>query len=149
MADFTPKAESSKAKGSLAHDNSSEHQSPPSLYLTHSHLEKLLPKGSKMPPVGSKIKISGLAHVGATSENADSPPSGGKAKGGEANTKRSMTLHLHKMDMAHGAQPGVSDADQETESAKGAKAEMDRALGSEAAKGKPKGKTPTPRGGQD
>jgi hypothetical protein len=129
MADFAPKKEAGMAKGSLAKDNSSEHQSPPSIYLEHHHLEKLLPKGSKMPPVGSKIKISGLAHVGATSEHAQNPPSGGKAqKGGEGNTKRSMTLHLHKMEMGKDGADGVSDVEQEEQSRKGAKAEMEKAL---------------------
>ena len=159
MADFTPKKlspEASKAKGSLAHNNA-EHQDPPRLYLEHHHLEKLMPKGSKMPPVGSKIKISGLAHVGSTSENSEHAPSGGKAqKGGEGNTRRSMTLHLHKMEMAHGKQPGTSDADQEAETAKGAKAEMDKALkhgagGSKKAdaEGEEDGAEATPRAGGD
>ena len=82
MADFTPKKvskEAAKEKGGmLAHDNT-EHQAPPRLYLENHHLEKLLPKGSKMPPVGSKIKVSGLVHVGSTSENSEHAPSGGKA----------------------------------------------------------------------
>jgi len=108
-----------------------------------------------MPPVGSKIKINGLAHVGSTSENQADPPSGGKAKGGEANTKRNMTLHFHQMDMSTGAQPGVSDADQEAESAKGAKAEMDKALKRGAggdgkdSEGEESSNARTPRGGQD
>ncbi len=115
-----------------------------------------MPKGMKMPPVGSKIKISGLAHVGATSENQAMGPSGGKAqKGGEGNTKRSMTLHMHKMDMAHGSQPGVSEPEQEAETAKGAKAEMDKALKRGAggdgkdSEGVESMNSRTPRGGQD
>jgi len=153
MADFTPKklsTEKSKAKGSLAVDNT-EHQEPPRLYLEHHHLEKL--GMTKMPPVGSKIKISGLAHVGATSENSSDGPSGGRAegKGGEGHTRRSMTLHLHSMDMGTGKQ-GSEVADEE-QSAKGAKAAMDKALsrgaGSEAAKGTAKGKTPAVRAGGD
>jgi hypothetical protein len=156
VANFAPKAEAGKAKGSLAKDNMSEHQEPPRIYLEHHHLEKLLPKGAKMPPVGSKIKISGLAHVGSTSENDASPPSGGKAqKGGEGNTKRTMTLHLHKMDMGTGTQPGVSDVDQDAEKAKGAKSAMDKALkrgaggDGEDSEGEEDMNARTPRGGQD
>lgn len=66
MADFAPKKEASKAKGSLAHDNA-EYQSPPTIYLQDHHLKALGFK--ETPKVGSKIKISGLAHVGASSEN--------------------------------------------------------------------------------
>lgn len=142
MADFTPKkvsTEKSKAKGSLAHDNS-EHQSPPRLYLEHHHLAKL--GLTKMPPVGSKIKISGLAHVGATSEDSDHS---GDGKG----PRRSMTLHLHQMDVGAGKQPEISDESQKD----GMKSEIDKALtkhaGSEAAKGKAKGKTPSIRAGGD
>jgi hypothetical protein len=151
MADFTPKKVSSEkgtAKGSLAHDNTSEHQAPPRIYLEHHHLEKL--GMTKMPPVGSKIKISGLAHVGATSENASDGPSGGKAPGGEGNTRRSMTLHLHKMEMG---KDGVSDGEKEESQKDGMKGAIDKALtkaaGSEASKGKAMGKTPTPRAGGD
>lgn len=149
MADFTPKKQSDagKAKGSLAHDNISEHEAPPRLYLEHHHLEKLGLK--KMPAVGSKIKISGTAHVGATSENSSDAPSGGKAKGGEGNTQRSMTLHLHKMDVGTDNQSGETEESQKD----GMKAAIDKALvkgaGSESAKGKAPGKTPTPRGGGD
>jgi hypothetical protein len=151
MADFTPKkvsTEKGKAQGSLATDNT-EHQEPPRLYLEHHHLAAL--GMDKMPPVGSKIKISGLAHVGATSENSSDAPSGGKAggKGGEGNTRRSMTLHLHQMEMGKSGIGGVSDVAQEADSAKGAKAAMDKALGSETAKGKAKGKTPAVRAGGD
>jgi hypothetical protein len=137
MADFTPKlsTEKGKAKGSLPKDNSSEHQSPPRLYLEHHHLEKL--GMDKMPAVGSKIKISGLAHVGSTSEDDDPGIDGGK--------RRSMTLHLHKMDMG---------TDNSEESQKdGMKGAIDKALskaaGSEAEKGNAKGKTPPVRGGGD
>ena len=157
MADFTPKKvskEAAKEKGGvLAHDNT-EHQAPPRLYLEHHHLEKLLPKGSKMPPVGSKIKVSGLVHVGSTSENSEHAPSGGKAKGGEGNTKRSMTLHFHKMEMGTDG-PG-KEVDQDAETAKGAKAEMDKALkrgagGSkkQSAEGEEDGAEETPRAGGD
>ncbi len=151
MADFTPKklsTEKSKAAGSLPVDNA-EHQEPPRLYLEHHHLAKL--GMGKMPPVGSKIKISGLAHVGATSENSSDGPSGGKAdgKGGEGNTRRSMTLHFHKMEVGKEGIEGASEESQKD----GMKSEIDKALtkhaGSEAAKGKAKGKTPVVRAGGD
>src|ERR1700690_1926839 len=100
MADFTPRKVASesgpgihpKAEGS----RDVEHEAPPHIYLEHHHLAKLGLK--EMPKVGSKIKISGLAHVGATSEHdsASSPGQGGKDEGG---AKRSMTLHLHKMEI--------------------------------------------------
>jgi len=144
MADFTPKkisTEKGKAKGSLVGANSpsssAEHQSPPRLYLEHHHLAKL--GMDKMPPVGSKIKISGLAHVGATSEDQDPGINGGP--------RRSMTLHLHKMEIGKEGIEGASEEDQKD----GMKSAIDKALtkhaGSEAEKGKPKGKTPTPRSG--
>lgn len=147
MADFTPKkvsTEKSKAKGSLvSHDSpssSAEHQSPPRLYLEHHHLAKL--GMTKMPPVGSKIKISGLAHVGATSEDSDHS---GEGKG----PRRSMTLHLHQMDMGKSGIEGATEESQKD----GMKSEIDKALtkhaGSEAAKGKAKGKTPSIRAGGD
>ena len=62
-----------------------------------------------MPPIGSKIKFHAVAHVGAYSEGADGPPSGGKAKGGEGNTQRTMALHFHKMETDAGTEhaPGV------------------------------------------
>ena|SRR5271156_4676793 len=126
MADFTPKklsTEKSGAKGSLAMDNT-EHQAPPVMHLEAHHIDKLF-KG-KMPKVGSKIKVSGLVHVGATSEHQEHNPSGGKAPGGEGKTRRTATLHFHKMDVATDG-PG-KEVDQEEESKKGAKAEMDKAL---------------------
>ena|ERR1700676_367164 len=141
MADFTLKKgkETNKAKGSLPMENTAEHEAPPRLYLEHHHLAKL--GLTKMPPVGSKIKISGLAHVGATSE--DQSPG---IKGG---ARRSMTLHLHKMEVG---KEGIDGASEETQK-DGMKSEIDKALtkhaGSEAEKGKAKGKTPTPRGGGD
>lgn len=118
MADFSPKKESSKAKGSLAKDNT-EHQSPPTIYLEHHHLEKL--GMTKMPPVGSKIKISGLAHVGATSEHDDSrsAPKGSAEGSGK---RRSMTLHMHKMDV------GTDRHDHEESQKAGMKAAVDKAL---------------------
>lgn len=142
MADFTPKkvsTEKSKAKGNLAVDNTSEHQEPPRLYLEHHHLAKL--GMDKMPAVGSKIKISGLAHVGSTSEDQD------RMDGGKP--RRRMTLHLHQMEMGGDGIEGASEESQKD----GMKSEIDKALtkhaGSESAKGKAKGKTPTPRGGGD
>ena len=91
-----------------------------------------MPHGSAMPPVGSKIKISGLAHVGSASENQDSMEPAGKSK-----TRRSMTLHMHQMEM--GADGPDNEVAQEEQSKAGAKAEMDKALtkgaGSEGKKG--------------
>jgi hypothetical protein len=129
MADFTPKklsTEKSKAKGGLAEDNTSEHQEPPTLYLEHHHLAKL--GMTKMPAVGTKIKISGLAHVGSTSEDQDRGDGGGP--------RRRMTLHMHQMETGTGKQ-GSEVAD-EKQAASGAKAEMDKALSRElgGAKGK-------------
>jgi hypothetical protein len=147
MADFSPpKAEASKAKGSLPRDNSSEHQAPPVIHLEHHHLAKLGLK--KMPPVGSKIKISGLAHVGATSENQDSMAPAGRPMGSGASTpRRSMTLHLHSMEMGKN---GISDNDQEESQKEGMKGEIDKALakgaGSESKDGKKSSKSSTPRG---
>ena len=77
-----------------------------------------------------------------------------------------MALHFHKMDIAQDNQAGEKTVDQEAERAKGAKAEMDKALAREAG-GKRKGpkavggtrnaegaeegsgSAPTPRGGGD
>lgn len=125
MADFTPKKvspEKSTAKGSLPKDNA---EAPPVIHLEHHHLEKL--GMTKMPPVGSKIKISGLAHVGATSEGDQSARFGGGAAE-DGKPHRSMTLHLHKMEVGGGNNSGAKEVDQEAEKAKGAKAEMDKAL---------------------
>jgi len=142
------KGEKGSAAGSLA---PTEHQRPPTVYLEHHHLEKL--GLTKMPPVGSKIHVHGLAHVGATSENQETPPSGGKAPGKEGSTKRSMTLHFHKMEI--GGHDG-SDVDQDAEKAKGAKAEMDKALKREMggkksteSEGEEDGGEDVPRGGED
>jgi hypothetical protein len=117
-----------KAKGASA-----EHMAPPVLHLEAHHIAKLFK--NKMPPVGSKIKFNAVAHVGAYNEGADGPPSGGKAKGGEGNTGRTMALHFHKMDAAQDNQGGEQTVDQAAESAKGAKAEMDKALAREAGGG--------------
>lgn len=121
-----------KAKGASA-----EHLAPPVLHLEAHHIEKLFK--NKMPPVGSKIKFNAVAHVGAYNEDSSGPPSGGKAQqGGEGSTKRTMALHFHKMQTDVGTEhaPGV---DQEAERAKGAKAEMDKALEREAGGKKGKG----------
>jgi hypothetical protein len=77
MADLTPAKKPKPAGGGHPKDlhPHEEIMKPPVIHLEHHHLEKLLPKGSKMPPVGSKIKISGLAHVGATSERGRKPQS--------------------------------------------------------------------------
>jgi hypothetical protein len=124
MADFTPKSDPSKAKGSLARDNTSEHEAPPVMHLEAHHIAKLFK--NKLPPIGSKVKVSGLVHVGAFNEGADGPPSGGKAKGGEGNTPRTMSLHFHKMDL--GTDTPGEQVDQEEQSKKGAKSAMDKAL---------------------
>lgn len=143
MADFTPKkvsTEKGSAVGGLAKQNDVEHQEPPRLHLEAHHLDKLLDKG-KMPAVGSKIKISGLAHVGSVSE--DGPGING------GSSRRHMTLHMHKMEMGKEGIEGASEESQKD----GMKSEIDKALtkhaGSEAAKGKPKGKTPPVRAGGD
>jgi hypothetical protein len=153
MADFTPKKVSGesgpgirpKAEGS----RDVEHEDPPVLHLQAHHIGKLFSDG-KMPKVGSKIKVSGLVHVGATSEHQEAPPSGGKAKGGEGNTRRTMALHFHKMEV--GIDQQSSDAKEQGQK-DGMKAAIDKALtkdaGSSAEKGKAKGTTPTPRGGGD
>ena len=77
-----PKMESSKAKGgegkAEASSRDAEHEAPPRLLLSHGHLKKL--GMTKMPPVGSKIHISGVAHVGATSEDQDGGMPGGKRR---------------------------------------------------------------------
>jgi hypothetical protein len=152
MADFTPKKVSGetgpgikpKAEGSM----DVEHQAPPVMHLEAHHIQKLFK--NKMPPIGSKIPVHAVVHVGAYSEDQAGPPSGGKAKGGEGNAPRSMTLHFHKMDMG---QEGIGEEDQAQSQRDGAKAAIDKALtkdaGKESAKGKPAGKTPAPRGGQD
>ena len=136
MANFMPKKSASKAKSgqgpAVSSSKDAEYQPPPTIHLDHHHLEKLMPHGSAMPPVGSKIKISGLAHVGSASENQDSLEPAGKSK-----TRRSMTLHMHQMEM--GADGPDNEVAQEEQSKAGAKAEMDKALtkgaGSEGKKG--------------
>jgi hypothetical protein len=112
MANFTPKKEASKAKGSLPTENS-EYQDPPTMYLQEHHLKALGFK--EMPKVGSKIKISGLAHVGSTNESSDHSE---KGKG----PRRSMTLHMHKMEV------GRDEHDHEESQKAGMKGEIDKAL---------------------
>lgn len=136
MADFTPKKVSGETgpginPGPSVGTKDVEHESPPVMHLEAHHIGKLF--GSKMPPIGSKIKVHGLVHVGAFNEGSAGPPSGGKAKGGEGHTKRSMTLHFHKMDMGkNGPDTPGSEVEQQEQSKKGAKAEMDKALRREA-----------------
>ena len=158
-----PKSESGEGRapsGGKAPGASAEHQSPPIMHLEDHHIKQLF--GKKMPPIGSKIKVHGLIHVGAYNEDHTDEPSGGKAPGGEGNTKRTMALHFHKMDIAQDNQAGEKTVDQSAEAAKGAKAEMDKALEREAGgkKGKksrdsegaeegPKANARVPRGGQD
>jgi hypothetical protein len=149
MADFTPKklsTEKGSAEGGIGKPpGGAEHMAPPRIYLEHHHLEKL--GMAKMPAVGSKIHISGLAHVGATSEHDHSDQPGEKKR-------RSMTLHLHKMEMGTNG-PG-KEVDQEAETAKSAKAEMDKALKraaggkhSKGSEGEESGEGMTPRAGGD
>ena len=136
MANFMPKKSPSKAKSgqgpAVSSSKDAEYQSPPTLHLSHDHLAKLMPAGSSMPPVGSKIRISGLAHVGSASEDQDSMVPAGKS-----GTRRSMTLHMHQMEM--GTDGPDNDVAQEEQSKAGAKAEMDKALakgaGNESKKG--------------
>jgi hypothetical protein len=130
-------------------------EAPPVLYLEGAHLGKLGLK--KMPPVGSKLHIHAIAHVHAAHDEADdskefSEGGGNDASTGETkkyNTNRRLTLHFHQMEAKKSM---GSDEDQSAETAKGAKAEMDKAL-SRGAGGKGKGEnasnTPTPRGGGD
>lgn len=115
-------SEPGKAKGSLAKDKD-EAFSPPMIHLTHEHMKKFGIK--QMPKVGSKIKISGLVHVGSTSEHDGSHSFGEPGAEGEG-PSHSMTLHLHKMEM--GKDTAGEQVAQEAETAKGAKAEMDKAL---------------------
>ncbi len=149
------KSESGKAKGgegpAMASSRDAEHMSPPSLHLGHEHMKALgLHKGPIPYKVGDKIPLSALVHVGAISEDQDHAGHlDGKPPSGEGSTRRSMTLHFHKMDMGDGNNSGTREESQKD----GMKSEIDKALtqhaGSEAEKGKAKGKTPTPRGGGD
>lgn len=89
---------------------------PPTIHLSHEHIKKLgLHKN--LPRVGDKIPMEGHAHVASVSSHTD----------GDGKPRMSMTLELHKMGMEHN-KPKISQPDQEAETAKGAKAEMDKAL---------------------
>ena len=92
-------------------------QPPPTLHLGHKHMEKLGLK--KMPAVGTKLHFHAVAHVGSTSEDQDS-------MAGSKKPRRSMTLHIHQMEM--GEDGPDNDVAQEEQSKAGAKAEMDKAL---------------------
>jgi hypothetical protein len=103
-----------------------EPSNPPVLHLEDHHIAKLF--GKKLPPIGSKIKFNAVAHVGAYNEDGDGGANP-KVKG-ETSTKRSMALHFHKME--DGTDQQTSDSEKEGQSAKGAKAEMDKALARQA-----------------
>jgi hypothetical protein len=89
---------------------------PPTMYLEHEHLKKL--GMHEMPKVGDKLHAQIVAHVGAVSEDQD--------RGDGGKPRRRMTLHIHQMDT--GAKVPGKEVDQEEESKKGARAEMDKAL---------------------
>ena len=118
------------AGGKQAMTPGEDTQPPPTLHLGHKHMEKLGLK--KMPAVGTKLHFHAVGHVGSTSEDQDS-------MAGSKKPRRSMTLHIHQMEMGQDDQTGDTDVAQEEESKKGAKAEMDKALakqqGSESKKG--------------
>lgn len=113
MADFSPKKEAGKAAGRNPKVTGEDTQDPPHIFLQSHHVAKLF---KQLPSVGDKVKISGLAHVGSVSENQDHGD-GGKPR-------RTITLHLHKMEVGTGKQPEMSDDSQKA----GAKAEIDKAL---------------------
>lgn len=112
------KAKAGEGKPSPSQDETS---SPPSLYLQHDHLKKLGLDTGKMPAVGTKIHVSGIAHVGAVSEDQDRGD-------GQKSPRRSMTLHMHQMEVG-----GKDEGDEvkEDRMKSGAKAEMDKALARE------------------
>lgn len=115
-------------------------QPPPTIHLGHEHLKKL---GLKhLPPVGTKLHFHAVGHVGSVSEDQDR----GDGQGG---ARRSMSLHIHQMDLDDGAQQGMPDGDTEEQSKKGARAAMDKALehGSEKSKAKPAGGKQGGKGG--
>jgi hypothetical protein len=135
-----PKAERGKAESGIGAKpaHADEGADPPHIYLTHEHLDKLGIK--QMPAVGTKLHLHAIGHVGATSENQDRMDGGKK--------RRSMTLHLHQMEMGTGKQPEISDEDQNA----GAKAEIDKALAKGASsdnsnKSKPAGRKEGGKGG--
>jgi hypothetical protein len=136
------KAKAGEGKAPVSQDEVASH--PPTMYLEHEHLKKLGMK--EMPAVGEKLHARIEGHVGAVSEDQD------RGDGGEP--RRRMTLHVHKMEVGTDG-PG-KEVDQQAESAKGAKAEMDKALkrgagGSKKAdsEGEEDGGETTPRGGGD
>lgn len=110
MANF----EAATAKGSNPKVKGEDTQPPPTLHLGEEHLKKFGIK--KMPAVGTKLKFHAVAHVGATSENQDH---------GDGGKHRSMTLHIHKMDMGAGHQS--SEVDEESQKA-GMKSAIDKSL---------------------
>jgi hypothetical protein len=141
-------AEGPNVKTGKGQDYGDMMQEPPSLHLSHDHLSKL---GLKDLKAGQKLHIHAVAHVhSAHSESQTRNPSGGKASGGEGNTKHNATLHFHKMEVGTDQQP--SDAKEQGQK-DGMKAAIDKALtkdaGSESAKGKAPGKTPSVRAGGD
>ncbi len=121
---FDEGKESGKAKAGQGKVSPAQNEgttSPPSLYLQHDHLKKLgLDKG-KMPAVGTKIHVSGIAHVGSVSEDQDRGD-------GQKAPRRSMTLHMHQMEVG-GEDEGEDVKEDRMKS--GAKAEMDKALARE------------------
>ena len=127
-----------------------DYAEPPSLHLTHKHLTKL---GLKGLSAGQTLHVHAVARVhSAHSAEWTQPrnPSGGKAAGGEGNTKHDATLHFHKMEVGTDQQSGDTKKQDQKD---GMKAAIDKALtkdaGSEAAKGKKPGKTPSVRAGGD
>jgi hypothetical protein len=129
MATIGPKSDNGAARepsGGKAPGASAEPSNPPVLHLEDHHIAKLF--GKKLPPIGSKIKFNAVAHVGAYNEDGDGGANP-KVKG-EASTKRTMALHFHKME--DGTDQQMSDSEKEGQSAKGAKAEMDKALARQA-----------------
>ena len=119
LVERSQKEDGKATGGKQAMTSGEDTQPPPTLHLGHKHLEKLGLK--KMPAVGSKLHFHAVAHVGATSEDHDS-------MAGSKKPRRSMTLHIHQMEMGQDDQAGDTDVAQEEESKKGAKAEMDKAL---------------------
>lgn len=130
-------------------------EQPPTLHLEGAHLGKLGLK--KLPAVGTKLHIHAIAHVHSVHDEADDSKQPGEHEPDDASTgedkkynaNRRMVLHIHHMD----AQKHMgNEEDQKEESAKGAKAEMDKALskaaGSESKKGGKSNATAAPRGGQ-
>ena len=128
LVERSQKEDSKATGGKLAMTPGEDTQPPPTLHLGHKHTEKLGLK--KMPAVGTKLHFHAVGHVGSTSEDQDS-------MAGSKKPRRSMTLHIHQMEM--GADGPDNDVAQEEQSKAGAKAEMDKALakgaGNESKKG--------------